>query len=185
MRVERRIQIYVRNYLSVDDDKCFLVQKVTCIIQCAASPQNYWLFYVIKADAKLSAVPKRIFYRVWSMMKVDHNFATAESCQVLGDISHQRLSQNWQSRLSAILRQRPKPCTIPGGKNHRAHVGYSISEDCLHKGITFTAVHDLRKRLSTSWRTIPFLKGDQDLRSRIFVGIKPLSPAQSHRRFLD
>src|SRR6266566_8904869 len=80
------------------------------------------------------------------MMKVHQNLTTAERREVLRDISHQRLSQNWQGRLGPICGQRPEPRSIAGRKYHRAHVGYSSGDGVLDKG--WDALNKLRKQIS-------------------------------------
>src|SRR6185436_17193059 len=91
--------------LSVNDQKRFVVEKMTGIIQRARGTKDLRrLNRVFNVDAIFRAVSQRAFDRIRLMMKIDDNVPKTESRQVFGNVSDQRFSQKWDRWLGPVYR---------------------------------------------------------------------------------
>ena len=68
MRLKRFVQIYICDYLAVDDYKRLVAQHRPCVIQSATGPQDLRLFDIVKIDAKTPAISQSCSHRLGTVM---------------------------------------------------------------------------------------------------------------------
>ena len=59
-------------------------------------------------------------------MKIDYNLIDSVAGEILGDITDEWLSENWNCGFGAVFSEWPKACAVAGRKNDRAHRSGSL-----------------------------------------------------------
>jgi len=92
MCLESATQIDIGDYLSVDGDKGFTLEKLTRVIEGSARSQNLRFFNVMKFYAEATPIAERSANRFRTMMKINYYLIDALTSEVFGDVANEWFS---------------------------------------------------------------------------------------------
>src|SRR2546423_13648955 len=102
MCAQRRLQVNVRDNLSVDDYESFIFKKLSCVIQRTASAKYVRLLYVAELHTKTASIAQSRANALRPVMQIHHHFTHALPGQILRYIANQRATKKWYGRFRAI-----------------------------------------------------------------------------------
>jgi hypothetical protein len=87
VRCKCRVQVYVGNDLSVDNDKGVTVEQCAGVVDRTAGPEDFRFFDILQFYSEPAAIAESLSHRVWPVMEVDCNFVAAVACQIFSYIA--------------------------------------------------------------------------------------------------
>src|SRR6185369_8301271 len=103
MCLKSRVQIDVCDYLSIDDNKCVVAEKIASVVERTTCTENYRLFNVGKFHAKCTAISQGGANRLRSMMEIDDNLVQTILDQVFSDVADEWFTEDGNGRLGPIF----------------------------------------------------------------------------------
>src|ERR1041384_8131198 len=102
MSFDRGVEIDIRNDLAVDDDKRLALEELARVVERATRPEDHRFLDVMKFDSETTAVTQRPPHRLRTVMQVNDDLVDAIRGEVLGDITDEGFSHDWQAGFSTV-----------------------------------------------------------------------------------